>query len=246
MRPRDLPEAKAFKHGTRARYVAGCRCRPCTHANVEMYHRQEAESKAAALDLGPQETAPTPKLWTAPDGTTRTRIYKRGCPGVRGEPCRWSSHLRKDSTGDVCARCRRLLTWNGLVPAKAARHHLLILSNAGVGYKSVADAASVSRSVVAKIVNGTKKTIRANTERAILEVDRDARADHSLVDARPVWEMVERLMRVHGYTKSAISKWIGQDGQRLQLGKRKVTARNALKVAKMLRDAEGDFLRSRS
>ena len=33
--------------------------------------------------------------------------------------------------------------WNGIVDARAARRHILKLSKAGVGYKSVADAASV-------------------------------------------------------------------------------------------------------
>lgn len=33
MRPHDLPPAERFPHGTRARYVSGCRCEPCTIAN---------------------------------------------------------------------------------------------------------------------------------------------------------------------------------------------------------------------
>lgn len=236
-----MPQAEAFAHGTRSRYVTGCRCRPCTHANVVAYHEREAASKAAALELEVKEGGPSPQVWTTPDGTKKVRIYKRACPGT-GEPCPYGSHLRKDSTGGICARCRKRLVWNGLVPAKAARHHMLFLSKAGIGYKSVADAASVSRNVVAKIVNGTKKMIRANTERAILEVDRGAIADHGLVDARPMWRMIERLKRIHGYTEQGISEWIGQDGRRLQLGKRRVTARSAMKITKMLRDAEGDFL----
>jgi hypothetical protein len=32
-RPNDLPNAYRFEHGTRARYVAGCRCQACTRAN---------------------------------------------------------------------------------------------------------------------------------------------------------------------------------------------------------------------
>ena len=33
--PADLPAAEKYPHGTRARYVAGCRCEPCTIANRE-------------------------------------------------------------------------------------------------------------------------------------------------------------------------------------------------------------------
>jgi hypothetical protein len=34
-RPGDLPDAERFAHGTRSRYVAGCRCEPCTASNRE-------------------------------------------------------------------------------------------------------------------------------------------------------------------------------------------------------------------
>lgn len=35
MRPTDMPGPDRFDHGTRARYVTGCRCPPCTNANRE-------------------------------------------------------------------------------------------------------------------------------------------------------------------------------------------------------------------
>lgn len=34
-RPADMPAAERYEHGVRARYVAGCRCEPCTVANRE-------------------------------------------------------------------------------------------------------------------------------------------------------------------------------------------------------------------
>ncbi len=34
-RPKDLPPAERYLHGSRARYVSGCRCAPCTEANRE-------------------------------------------------------------------------------------------------------------------------------------------------------------------------------------------------------------------
>jgi hypothetical protein len=33
MRPKDMPGPERFEHGTRARYVTGCRCEPCSEAN---------------------------------------------------------------------------------------------------------------------------------------------------------------------------------------------------------------------
>jgi len=35
MRPADMPPAERYEHGTRARYVCGCRCEPCRIANRE-------------------------------------------------------------------------------------------------------------------------------------------------------------------------------------------------------------------
>lgn len=239
----DLPKPEAFKHGTRARYVTGCRCRPCTHANVLVYYEREAAAKAAALELDQVDGGPSPQAWTAPDGTKKVRIYKRACPGINGEPCPHGSHLRKDSTGGICGRCRSKLVWNGLVPAKAARHHIVILSNRGVGYKSVADAACVSVTVVYKIMSGKKKRIRAKTSRSILEVDTDAIADHALVNAKPVWKMIDILVRKHGFTHATIAQRLGYARPLLQFGKKKVLAKTKLKVARLLADANGDFLR---
>lgn len=163
--------------------------------------------------------------------------------GVSGAACPRSIKLRVSSAGNLCMLCRRLLVRNGLVPAKAARHHVLILSNAGVGYKQVADAASVSRTVLSKIVNGTRKTIRATTEKAILEVDRGAMADGALVDAGPVWKMIDKLIKQHGFTRGAIAQRLGCKKLALQIGKKQVTARTAFKVKKLHDDAEGVFLR---
>lgn len=183
-------------------------------------------AKAAALELGAERT-------------------ETHCIGIHGRPCPHNTKLRKDSTGNVCGKCRHLLVWNGLVDAHRTKEHLKRLSHAGVGYKTVADAACVSATVLADVMTGRKKKIRAKTERAVLEVDEEARADHSLVDAKPIWAMITRLKKEHGFTKAEISKRIGQDGRALQLGKSKMTARNAMKIVKLLRDAEGDFLKGR-
>jgi hypothetical protein len=100
----------------------------------------------------------------------------------------------------------------------------------------------IASSVLHKIRTGRRAKIRADTERRILEVDAGAISDAALVDARPVWAQVRRLVRQHGFTKAEISRRIGQGGRALQLGKRQVTARNAYRIAKLLADAEGEFL----
>jgi hypothetical protein len=214
---------EAFKHGTRARYVAGCRCRPCTYANTESVKKRDAEAKKAAAALGP-----------------RTETH---CVGAEGEPCPKGTKLRKDSTGNYCAKCRLKLEWNGLVPANHARRHMRWLSKQGVGYKSIAATTDLAESTLFEILKGKRTQIRSETAQLILDVDTSAIADHALVDAAGAWAAISRLMQFHGYTKARISKEIGQGGRALQLGKKKILAKTAMKIQRLIDDADGVNLR---
>jgi predicted transcriptional regulator len=126
------------------------------------------------------------------------------------------------------------LAWNGLVEAAPARRHIKKLSRQGVGYKAVADAAGVAISVVAKIRAGTKKKVRAETEKRILEVDADAIADHALIPAGPTWELLNALLE-RGYTKTELGRRLGSKAKvpSLQVGKVSILAKKAAKVRKM-------------
>ena len=234
--------ASKFKHGTRARYVKGCRCRPCTYASTQVVLKRDKRYRDARREIG--ATGNGPPLYEVRitgHGTRSVRYSENTCPGIQGKLCPHAAVLRKDSLGGVCGRCGNILVrdhlWNGMVEAKAARHHLIVLSNRGIGYKSVADAASIANSTLFRVMSGKTKFIRAETEKAILEIDEGARADKSLVDARPVWKKIRYLMKVHGYTKARISAEIGQNGISLQLGKRWITARYAYKIEKLYRAA---------
>lgn len=210
------------RHGTRSRYLDGCRCEPCRKANAVSRRSSDARARAAAAERGP-----------------RTETH---CIGVDDEPCPTQTKLQSNSIGNYCARCRHRLVWNGFVPAERARAHLFALSAAGIGRRSVADATDVSESILQKIRNGTRTNIRAWTERKILAVDVSAAADRARIDARPVWRQIRRLVRVHGFTLGEIARRIGQSGRALQLGRKRVTALNAHRVAKLLAEADGAFL----
>lgn len=218
-RPKDMSPAETFKHGTRARYVAGCRCRPCTHANTQERNRKLAEASEAARALGP-----------------RTETH---CIGAGDEPCPWNRKLYKNSAGNYCAKCKLKLTWNGLVPAKKARQHLKKLSKQGVGYKAVADATDLPYSTLALIRNEGREQIRAETERLILDTDTSIAADGAYVDAERTWRQINRLMKVHGYSRARIAKEMGNKSRALQLGKKRVTVKNAAKINRLYRQAEG-------
>lgn len=225
-----------FEHGTRARYVRGCRCTVCRAANVAAYHERETASKAAAKAQASTEATPIEKLWTAPDGSKRTRLYQRACPGVNGTPCPAQRHLRKDSTGDVCGDCRRQLVWNGLVDAAPARRHLRKLSRRGVGYKSVADASDVGKTTLAKILSGEKRRIRKRTLDQILEVTPEAVSDHGLVPAARTWAMLRALVREY-FSKAEVARLLGYKSPALQIGRQRVLARTEQRVERFYRKA---------
>jgi hypothetical protein len=231
VRPADLPTAEHYAHGTRARYVTGCRCAPCRESNRLYYHQRQARAKALAAEVSALAT-PSPQTWTAPDGTKRTRLYARACPGVNGSPCPTSSHLRKDSKGGCCGGCRMKLGGGGLVSAERARVHLLALSAQGVGRDAVAAACDVAVSSVAAIANGTKTQLRADTERRILTVDVGVIADHGLVSARPTWKLIRKLLR-GGFTRGVLAQRLGLKTPKLQLRHDQVLARTALAVEKL-------------
>ncbi len=164
-RPKDLP--KHCDHGTRSRYVNGCRCDKCTESN---------------------------------------RLYSRRREKAKRE-------------GD----------WNGLVSAEPAREHILRLSKFGVGYKSVASASGVAKSVMADVRSGKKKRIWQRTLTKILKVDSTAMAGAGCVPAGNTWELINELLN-SGYTKVEISRRLGNKSPALQLKGDRILLRTAKKV----------------
>lgn len=158
---------------------------------------------------------------------TRAR-YMAGCGCLR---CR-AANSRYETER---AKARKAGDWNGTVDAGRARRHVLALSRQGVGYKTVADAAGVAKSVMAKIRSGERKRIRARTERRILEVTFEAAGDQTLVDAGPTWRRVEELKREGGFSNAEIARRMGFKKAALQFGKERVTLRTAAAVEKFWR-----------
>ncbi len=231
MRPAALPAAATYEHGKRARYVSGCRCDDCRAANAAYYHVRKAAADAAALAAAAPAKQGFTTFWTDENGRQRKRRYQRSCPGVDGKPCPKQRHLRKDSKGGRCGDCSARLVWNGLVDAAPARRHLRKLSRRGVGYKQVADSACVSRTSVAKVLAGTKRQLRADSARRILEVTAEAIADHATVPAKRVRRLLRKLLE-EGFTQSELATRLGSKAKTpaLQVGKSRVLASTQLKV----------------
>lgn len=243
-RPLDLPPAERYAHGTRARYVAGCRCPPCRASNTAYYHQRQARARQLAAELPAAAAAPAPQLWTAPDGTKRVRTYARAWPGVAGEPCPIKAHLRKDSKGGCCRTCREKLVWNGLVDAGPAREHLLALSAQGVGRRSVEAACDVASSILEEVMRGGKDRLRKKTSDRILAVDVGAIADHGLVNARETWGLIKQLLEL-GVTRKELARRLGSAAAvpALQLRRGKVLAATQARVRRLHAafEREGDL-----
>lgn len=219
-----------YPHGTRSRYVSGCRCDACRAANVARWRARQAEKLERAGEVTPSGP-PIP-------GT----LVRRGrtfnvlrCPGAGGKPCVVAGGTwLKGAT--VCNACvERATVWNGNVPVAKARAHMMRLRRRGIGIGAVHAASDVGRSTLRQVLDGVG-TIRAQTERRILAVDEGARADGSLVDARKMNEQLAQMLEL-GFTQRHVAALLGyQCGAPLQLGKRELaTAATVARVDRLMR-----------
>jgi hypothetical protein len=160
-------------HGTRLRYVAGCKCVPCRAANSR-YETRRAELRRCGLA-------------------------------------------------------------NGIVDAGRTRDALLAFRERGIGYKRVARNAGVSFTVLACVLNGRRRNVRAMTEKRVLELgDRGGHADHAVVSARRTWSQIDRLLE-EGFTKTALARRLGV-GKAIQFRRDRVLASTARKVERLYRE----------
>lgn len=171
---------------------------------------------------------------TCPHGT-RAR-YEGGCKCLlcRAAKSRYNTqreHARR--AGDV----------RDLVDAGTTRRHLLKLSRLGCGYKTVGDAASVSKTVLQNVMKGRKKRVRASTERAVLAVTVEARADHALIDAGPTWEILNGLIE-RGYTRTQLAAWLGSKAKTpsIQFKRTLITVQGAASVERLKRQLDAGKL----
>jgi hypothetical protein len=156
--------------------------------------------------------------------------YAAGC---RCDDC------RRANTAYERARnvARKAGDWNGIVPAARARQHLIQLSRKGVGRRAVQECTDIADSILSAIKSEKRKQIRARTERLILAVTPDQKSGNVRTSAADTWKLINKLL-AKGYTKTQIAHGIGAESHALQVGKKKVTVRNAHKVSKFFAKCE--------
>lgn len=153
--------------------------------------------------------------------------YLAGC---RCNECRKANSVYENER----QKARRKGDWNGIVSAENARRHILKLSKLGVGRKAVAAATDISETIISGIRSGKKKHIRARTERLILAVTKEMASDQALVSAKETWRLINELLK-EGYTIAHLANGLGYKTPALQIGKHRITVRNAHRVKVLYR-----------
>jgi hypothetical protein len=118
------------------------------------------------------------------------------------------------------------------VSATPARQHLRELSRQGVGCKAVAEASDVGRTAIVEIVSGRRRRIRRTTRDAILEITTEAAADGAYISASETQRMLREL-RPEYMTDERLARALGYESGQLQIGKKRVTAKNEMRVRRL-------------
>lgn len=151
------------------------------------------------------------------------------------------AECRRANTAYQCAReaAKKLGDWNGIVSATKARKHMLKLSEKGIGRRAVQAVTDISDTILHDIRAGTKKNIRARTERKILAVTPDLASEGALISAAPTWHLIRQLL-AKGYTKTQLAKMLICDAHALQISQKQVRVRTAEAIARLYKKLEAD------
>jgi WhiB family redox-sensing transcriptional regulator len=152
--------------------------------------------------------------------------------GCRCEPCKIGHSTYEKE------RSRRVAP--PYVGAATARTHIRELMAAGVGLKTIAGRSGISHGTLSKLIYsdrtrgmGPSKRIRRATEDRLLAITPADAANGALIPAGPTLEIIAELV-LRGWTRTAIARAIGQQVGGLQIGKQRVTARNARAIRALL------------
>lgn len=212
-------------HGTRARYnVEHCRCMPCRIANT----RYET-MRAARTRQGFRTRHVGGGYWIVQGVDGGEVKFKSKDPAearrVRDE---MNQEWRRNSINEPY--------WAHGDTIQSVRKYLATLKANGIGLHRVAELTGISRTRLMEIKRGrgfsrnrpAKRRLKSTTAEKILGVPVNAAAAGAYVPAAETWRVINEL-RAIGLTKVAIAEAIGQV-RALQLGRARVTARNARAV----------------
>ena len=129
-----------------------------------------------------------------------------------------------------------------LIDAQPAQDRLKLLRRNGIGARTVEELTGISRSTLREITSGQTQRIRPETFDLIMQITYDDRPLGTMVDARPTWQLINKLVR-KGFTKVAIATAIaGKPTQQLQISKHLVTLRIERRVQQVYIELLGEQL----
>lgn len=150
--------------------------------------------------------------------------YQQGCKCL---PCRLAS---AEYARTLTARQKRG-EQNPIVWAANARRHLRKLQRRGVGLIVLSEASGIQRRTLGKIRGGQSKQIRRSRETEILSLSELHVSDHSLVPAKPVWKLIDKLI-AEGFTYKQIEERSGVAYPIMWARKPCVRARTKMRIQK--------------
>lgn len=112
-------------------------------------------------------------------------------------------------------------TWIGLVDAAPVRAHLIVLSKAGIGCRTVHNFTGIPYSSLQDVKYGNRKKIRADKAEKVLRLDVTCQSDRGHVPAAPALAIIRRLQKDMGLTKTAIARRLGLKQRALQYARSK-------------------------
>lgn len=139
--------------------------------------------------------------------------------------------------------------WHPFADLALVQEHIAVLRVIGYGDRQIATLAGLNRKAVRDIRTGIRHDpgrgnpaltkIRTTTAAAILAIPttQDQAADHACVDATLTWSRIDDLLEL-GYTKTWIAQSAGL-GRSIQLGRHRVTARNARRIHQLHAETTG-------
>jgi plasmid maintenance system antidote protein VapI len=150
----------------------------------------------------------------------------------------YANRNRPNGRTCYCKRCTKKILYRMklTVTARRVRQHIVALSFAGVGHRTVAELSGVDDRTISKIKNGRQKRITRKTEQAILAVNAGVVCDRAYVPAYNTHQRLYGLDRL-GFTRIELARRLGITGKRPHLNfggfRAKLTARKALTIEKL-------------
>lgn len=165
--------------------------------------------------------------------------------GCRCDPCRRANREYQRSRDRAARRPDEELP-PAFIDATEVRAHLHWLGTQGIGLRTVADRARVSRSTLAKLRAGSARRCTPAVADRVLAVGIHRASPGCLLDATHTWELIDDML-THGHTRTAIAQMLGSRARTpaLQLHRTRVTAANAKKVEEVYRTLMADVIARR-